>query len=63
MSEKDKPKRQVNVRLHEERFRMFKAKCALDGKTVSSVVEDLIDMYIAGRVTLPQRGQLSIPGL
>lgn len=51
MSEAESVK-QLNIRLTEEARRELKAKCAMDGISMAGAVEELVRLYLAGKVKL-----------
>ena len=51
------PKKQLNVRLPEQKRRELKARCALDDVSMEEAVVELIAGYVSGRIKLKPRPQ------
>jgi hypothetical protein len=49
--------KQLNVLLPYARHRALKAKCAMDGITMAQAVEELVRLYVSGKVKLPEPGK------
>ncbi len=47
--------KQLNVRLPEVLHRELKAECALNDASVATVIEQLVRLYLSGKVKLPAK--------
>jgi len=51
------PLTQLNIRLPEQTHRELKAKCALDGFTLTDAIEELVRSYLAGKVKITRKAE------